>query len=278
METPRELQRLPVLGEWTRRDIQHCRFKYYDLTCAFYSKFPSWGCQRKPITYSAYFFLPRSNIHSFHSCPIHSISLGSMLEKLQISLAARTFLISLHLRHVNSSFKSTLFQIDTSLFFLIIFINSFFKFLSSKPNSSILSSSFQLKVDPNSCKIPVDTNFLSNSKFDPLKINIFPNEIKNQCLCIQRSKVRSSSAFQAARRFPAHPVKMLNSLLKIQSANSYFQFQQYAYNNLYYLIFVENDSGLTICILFFNSTLVLFSWWRNKISWNLCGDFHCYFS
>ncbi|CAD6208148.1 GSCOCG00010404001-RA-CDS [Cotesia congregata] len=28
-------------GEWLRDDIQYCRFKNYDLTCAFYSKFPS---------------------------------------------------------------------------------------------------------------------------------------------------------------------------------------------------------------------------------------------
>lgn len=40
-ETPREVQRLHTVGEWRRRDIQHCRFKHYDLTCAFYSKFPS---------------------------------------------------------------------------------------------------------------------------------------------------------------------------------------------------------------------------------------------
>lgn len=53
-DAPRELQRLPVLGEWLRRDIQHCHFKDYDLTFAFYSKFPSWGCPSKPIYSSAY--------------------------------------------------------------------------------------------------------------------------------------------------------------------------------------------------------------------------------
>ncbi|XP_044740349.1 S-adenosylmethionine decarboxylase proenzyme isoform X2 [Chrysoperla carnea] len=40
-EAPRELDKVSSLGDWLRRDIQHCRFKHYDLTYAFYSKFPS---------------------------------------------------------------------------------------------------------------------------------------------------------------------------------------------------------------------------------------------
>ncbi|KAK0178439.1 hypothetical protein PV328_002387 [Microctonus aethiopoides] len=43
-DTPRELEQADYLnfgGEWLRNDVQYCRFKNYDLTCAFYSKFPS---------------------------------------------------------------------------------------------------------------------------------------------------------------------------------------------------------------------------------------------
>lgn len=29
------------VGDWLKQDAQYCRFKNYDLTCAFYSKFPS---------------------------------------------------------------------------------------------------------------------------------------------------------------------------------------------------------------------------------------------
>ncbi|XP_057341434.1 S-adenosylmethionine decarboxylase proenzyme isoform X2 [Microplitis mediator] len=42
--TPREFKQASYLnfdGEWLRDDIQYCRFKDYDLICAFYSKFPS---------------------------------------------------------------------------------------------------------------------------------------------------------------------------------------------------------------------------------------------
>ncbi|XP_034937427.1 S-adenosylmethionine decarboxylase proenzyme [Chelonus insularis] len=42
--TPRELKHASYLnfnGEWLRNDVQYCRFKNYDLICAFYSKFPS---------------------------------------------------------------------------------------------------------------------------------------------------------------------------------------------------------------------------------------------
>lgn len=47
------MQCIPAVGEWTRRDIQHCRFKNYDLTYAFYSKFPSWGFQVELCTFTA---------------------------------------------------------------------------------------------------------------------------------------------------------------------------------------------------------------------------------
>ncbi|XP_021920742.1 S-adenosylmethionine decarboxylase proenzyme [Zootermopsis nevadensis] len=40
-EFPRELEKTPAFGDWLRHDIQYCRFKNYDLTYAFYSKFPS---------------------------------------------------------------------------------------------------------------------------------------------------------------------------------------------------------------------------------------------
>lgn len=41
---PRELEQADGLnygGDWLRNDVQYCRFKNYDLICAFYSKFPS---------------------------------------------------------------------------------------------------------------------------------------------------------------------------------------------------------------------------------------------
>ncbi|PSN54906.1 S-adenosylmethionine decarboxylase proenzyme [Blattella germanica] len=40
-ECPRELEKQTSFGDWLRHDIQYCRFKNYDLTYAFYSKFPS---------------------------------------------------------------------------------------------------------------------------------------------------------------------------------------------------------------------------------------------
>ncbi|XP_076395475.1 S-adenosylmethionine decarboxylase isoform X3 [Megachile rotundata] len=41
---PRDLEQTDYLkcsGDWLRTDVQYCRFKNYDLTCAFYSRFPS---------------------------------------------------------------------------------------------------------------------------------------------------------------------------------------------------------------------------------------------
>jgi S-adenosylmethionine decarboxylase len=43
-DTPRELEQSDCLGlevDFVRSDVQYCRFKNYDLICAFYSKFPS---------------------------------------------------------------------------------------------------------------------------------------------------------------------------------------------------------------------------------------------
>lgn len=43
-EFPKEIQQISTMGEELRRqDIQYCRLNNYDLTFAFYSKFPSWG-------------------------------------------------------------------------------------------------------------------------------------------------------------------------------------------------------------------------------------------
>ncbi|KAK4874133.1 hypothetical protein RN001_013493 [Aquatica leii] len=41
IDSPKEIKRWPTIGEWKRQDMQHCCFKNYDLTYAFYSKFPS---------------------------------------------------------------------------------------------------------------------------------------------------------------------------------------------------------------------------------------------
>ncbi|XP_033230648.1 S-adenosylmethionine decarboxylase proenzyme isoform X2 [Belonocnema kinseyi] len=43
-DCPKELEQSDYSnfdGDWLRKDVQYCRFKNYDLTCAFYSKFPS---------------------------------------------------------------------------------------------------------------------------------------------------------------------------------------------------------------------------------------------
>ncbi|KAJ9578565.1 hypothetical protein L9F63_005215 [Diploptera punctata] len=40
-ECPRELEKASSFGDWLRHDIQYCSFKNYNLTYAFYSKFPS---------------------------------------------------------------------------------------------------------------------------------------------------------------------------------------------------------------------------------------------
>lgn len=43
-DCPRELEQSDNFGfevDYVRNDVQYCHFKNYDLTCAFYSKFPS---------------------------------------------------------------------------------------------------------------------------------------------------------------------------------------------------------------------------------------------
>ncbi|KAF5277459.1 hypothetical protein FQA39_LY18489 [Lamprigera yunnana] len=41
LNSPKDIKRWSTIGEWKRHDMQHCCFKNYDLTYAFYSKFPS---------------------------------------------------------------------------------------------------------------------------------------------------------------------------------------------------------------------------------------------
>lgn len=41
---PKQIEQIATVGEELRRhDVQYCRLHNYDLTFAFYSKFPSWG-------------------------------------------------------------------------------------------------------------------------------------------------------------------------------------------------------------------------------------------
>ncbi|KAL0275275.1 UNVERIFIED_CONTAM: hypothetical protein PYX00_003179 [Menopon gallinae] len=40
-ETIREVEKMCAFGHWKRQDVQYCKLKDYDLTYAFYSKFPS---------------------------------------------------------------------------------------------------------------------------------------------------------------------------------------------------------------------------------------------
>lgn len=152
---------MPVMGEWMRRDIQHCHFKDYDLTFAFYSKFPSWGCQRKPNYSSAYYtFNP--------------------------------------------------------------FLPSFF------PNQKSLN------------------NFIKNS-FQNLQTEI----LQNNSNCSQ----------------------IINSLQKflLSSSKKYFINESIKFS--FEKIFI-NCNVYLILIIIFHAVLLLFSWWRDKISWVLCLDFH----
>lgn len=194
------MQYLCKIGEWTRRDIQLCQFKNYDLTYAFYSKFPSWGCQEELCKFTALIFA------SFHT------NFPST--------------ITSHFHNQNSSSNSVFLPVSK----LYPNINSLQ--ISSDPYSSTL---FLWNAYRRCSEI------LSKLTYNNVNFNI---------------KQFSSSG--CSKRVPVAKRNFEDFRISPLSIHVYISFM------LFILIFSFND---------FSSPLILFSWWRNKISWGLLKNF-----
>lgn len=187
------MQYLCKIGEWTRRDMQLCQFKNYDLTYAFYSKFPSWGCQEELCAFTASIFI------SYHP-PFPLL---------------KPF-------YFNNNHNST----------SAVFLSSSNVHKTSYDSySSIISlwSTYRFSLE-----------LLSKLTYNNMNFNL--DVCNNQC---------SRKTFSATKNFEDFRTSPL-------SIHVYISFM------LFILIFSFND---------FSSPLILFSWWRNKISWGLLKTF-----
>lgn len=187
------MQYLPKIGEWRRRDIQLCQLKDYDLTYAFYSKFPSWGCQEELCAFTA----------KIHPTPHPHLPLRLKSSPLD--------------HHKTSS--DTVFPPSLSD-------------ASSDPHSSILLlwSAYQHY----SAALAKLTYYSINFDDGQFKESVFSKRLPE-----------TKKNFDDFRTSPL-------------SIHVYISF------TLFILVFSFND---------FSSPPLLFSWWRNKISWGLLKNF-----
>jgi hypothetical protein len=74
-----DLEKVSTFGTCKRKDFQYCKLKDYDLTYAFYSKFPSWGFETARSATAARQGLARHQHH--HYSPLSTTTAPDQLSK-----------------------------------------------------------------------------------------------------------------------------------------------------------------------------------------------------
>lgn len=212
---------------WLRRDIQQCQFKDYDLTYAFFCKFPSWGCLAE--LYSCANCIAKSNIlpTSFFlpNCTFPKFIHASFLSHFK-NLSVNVF--SLNTKKY-SLFVFTVFRGLVLSTFCVVFLLKFYRTIQE-----IMSIVNQyLEAD------------LSKYKF------LTENRVLLQI-------------FDTTDTLFDHDFDMHKSFHQIVSNDEHFYFSPFSF---FYIFFTLFSPPFTFTD--FESPLVLFSWWRNKISWEL---------
>lgn len=221
------MQFLATIGAWNRREIQVCHFKNYDLTYAFYSKFPSWGCPAKlcQITASQRHrtMTNQPNHHPFNAHP--------------------------HSTLAQNNTTCNIFQTLTQFYNKMFDFRSFSATIQPKqrnPNSNLESSRSRVqKYGKPHSKCDLELVYDLNSAVCSSKKSKL--NLSNTCLCDITSTLTC----------PVHTNKNENVFPNLHHYNHHFITLNLC---LFTLVFSFNDFG---------SHLVLFSWWRDKISWEL---------
>lgn len=228
---------MPVLGEWLRRDIQHCRFKDYDLTFAFYSKFPSWGCPSKPIYSSAYVLNPFRSLFPY---PIHLLPFQSLKSYDFVKISKLN-------KHKKYPFHFGIYKCNFSCPNLNF---------SPEKDSQNLCSPFETNVHNFEVMFNSQNTCSSPNVLD--QILRFYSQNSSNCTWNKSSDTSLQSINALLTFMRGKPHKFIQNFIK-------FTYQR---------IFILNCHMYLILIVFLHSALMLSSWWRDKISWDLCVDFH----
>lgn len=206
------------MNEWTRRDFQLCNFKNYDLTYAFYSKFPSWGCQAK---------------------------LRQVAASNDVVLKVKN----------SKSPKRTMLQTQTKLYRNRAYV--FLNFTKGILKEFIENFSTQISSESETNK----GNFL------------VAIQIKNVVFLISYAYflysfitfVLITASFNHLISYSSVGCVQDTKSLKSHKKNCNFYLQKYYPSSLFPVVFVFYF--LVFSFTDFASPLILFCWWRTKISW-----------
>lgn len=231
-ETVKELLFNGQIGQWKRRDVQQCNFKNYDLIYAFFCRFPSWGC---PVKLRQCAANKTFFLYVFLTTnSFHSYNPPpAFLKPLSLSTSSLSSLPAFSLRNVNFKNLQKLLKI-----LQLCMANGF-----TVDNKSYqhISKLMETKLT----HLIVDTFIYCDILCMILNLYLKLGFLKSTC-------PKSNTIH--------HKEKIHYRSYKLQSHPF----------SLFYIFFIFFAPVFKFTD--FESPLVLFSWWRNKISWGLLNQ------
>lgn len=240
-DAPRELKKLSAFGCYEQKDAQYCRFSGYDLHYALYCKFPSWGSWGSgaiglltPLPTCAFTPLP------FPHFSLFTIQCNSLLEKMDLK-SCRNMKVVIG---------------DGCYLFSFIFISS--KKADTKQNDTLVSN------------VLMNGNAFDDEKNDKRGAKLTSSELLFRAHCSTAIDSVELSETDVRLHYLCKEKEMMGKLLLNISAPS----GTVGSVDLVILqVIVSRMVLLSVCLLLSGlvsfSPLVLFSRWRNKISWEM---------
>lgn len=252
-ETTREMRQLTQLGEYERQDLQTCHFKNYDLVYAFFCRFPSWGFQERQRENAAVVTVPPTSFSNSPIPRIPSVSLPPSPIKCLPCLKNSQSVFLLHnyqnlqpyFHHSHRFSKNILKFVDLQeheLFYFTVRMENILKnmLISLLKYRTNLQNSKYVIYYPIFSKLIVKLNQkitdVINTVVDILELQ-YKYSFKKQFERTIRDCINSIS-------YEENFLLMLFSMLFVLCS----------------VVYIRTE---------FESLLVLFLWWRNKISWEL---------
>lgn len=224
------------IGQWKRRDVQQCNFKNYDLIYAFYCRFPSWGCPvklRQCAANKTFFLSLLLTSNSFHTYN----PLPSFVNSSSCVTSCFHTLPNLNSLVLNFETLQELLKIS-QLYLRNVYIVSI--------NDTTHIAQFS------------DRKFLIQIMVDTFIYCDIVCMFLNLYIKLGFLKLKHSEFSVDRTSYPKDKIRYRS--YKTQS-NPF---------SLFYILFILFAPVFKFTD--FESPLVLFSWWRNKISWGLLNQ------
>lgn len=236
-DVPRKLKKFSSFGCYQQKDAQYCRFSGYDLHYALYCKFPSWGSwasgasnpRYSPQILDVLSFISKSIVSSFVQT---SVERCSFIKAKCSVLRDTVYNMSVNIQTLKCQDYEVTSKVGNALHSLVLF-------------------SFSSEADESQDDFP-----LSDVQIDPSE------------LLVQRTNNFKDLHFVKAYYYNSNGNKDVTSLMMDMMG---FANALKAFKIIVIEVLVAQLILLIICLYLQSivsfSPLVLFSRWRNKISW-----------